>query len=121
MASTVIFHPHHGFALCYATSYEEAPPGLTHPEHGRLVSCGLCGRYGVIPDQGYELEFLPDGTERAPGRRVRPAAGQIEAGVTGGESDARFYLHASLTGDRARMPCRCSGNQSIAARLHPHG
>jgi hypothetical protein len=67
MASTVIFHPHHGFGLCYATRHEDAPPGLTHPEHGRLVSCGLCGRYGVIPDQGRELEFLPPGTERAEG------------------------------------------------------
>lgn len=67
MAQTVIFHPHHGYGLCYATSHEDAPPGLTHPEHGRLVSCGLCGRYGVIPDADHELEFLPAGTERAPG------------------------------------------------------
>lgn len=67
MASTTIFHASSGFGLCYVTHFEEAPAGLTHPEHGRLVSCGLCGRYGVIPEPGHELEFLPPGTERAPG------------------------------------------------------
>ncbi len=66
MASTTIFHTQRGYGLCRATGFTEAPAGLTHPEHGRLVSCGTCGRYGVIPEAGHELEFMPPGTERGP-------------------------------------------------------
>jgi hypothetical protein len=75
MPGTTIFHSAHGYGLCYAAHCTEAPAGLTHPEHGRLVSCGTCGRYGVIPEPGHELEFMPPGTERSPsgGFILRPA------------------------------------------------
>jgi hypothetical protein len=66
VTGSTIFHAQHGYGLCHAVRYTEAPAGLTHPEHGRLVSCGSCGRYGVIPEAGHELEFMPPGTERAP-------------------------------------------------------
>jgi hypothetical protein len=66
MASTTVYHTQRGFGLCHTPAFMEAQAGVTHPEHGRLVSCGLCGRYGVIPEKGYELEFMPPGTERGP-------------------------------------------------------
>jgi hypothetical protein len=75
MASTTIYHTQRGFGLCHAPNYSEVGAGLTHPEYGRLVSCWVCGRLGVIPDAGHELEFMPPGTERAPGGGflLRPA------------------------------------------------
>lgn len=64
--SATIFHPGHGFGLCYG-SYTSVPPELTRPEHGTLVDCRVCGRLGVLPDEGHELEFMPPGTQRGPG------------------------------------------------------
>jgi hypothetical protein len=64
MSGTTIFHSLNGYGMCFAPRYEPAPAGLTHPEHGTVVSCGVCGRYGIIPEEGHELEFLPPGTER---------------------------------------------------------
>jgi hypothetical protein len=59
-----VFHPQFGYSMCYPVSTSPASAGLTHPEHGTRVVCGVCGRLGVIPDGGHELEFLPPGTER---------------------------------------------------------
>jgi len=59
-----VFHPDRGLSMCSAPATSPAQPGLTSPENGTLVTCGLCGRHGVIPDEGHELEFLPPGTER---------------------------------------------------------
>jgi hypothetical protein len=66
MNQATIFHPLYGYSMCYG-SYNGVPVGFTHPEHGTLVACMVCGRTGVIPDEGHELEFLPPGTERDPG------------------------------------------------------
>lgn len=66
MRQTVVFHPKQGYGMCRPVTTGPAQIGLTHPEHGRLVSCGACGRLGVIPEEGHELEFMPPGTERTP-------------------------------------------------------
>lgn len=59
----VVYHPLYGFSLCHGGGYSAS--GVPDPEHGTSVICGLCGRAGVIPDEGHELEFLPPGTQRA--------------------------------------------------------
>lgn len=65
MRSAAVFHPLHGFAMCWG-GYSAAPAGFTSPEHGTLVSCRMCGRLGVLPEPGHELKFLPPGTEYGP-------------------------------------------------------
>jgi hypothetical protein len=64
----VIFHPEgHGISLCYGGYSQSVSLGSdVQPEHGTLVTCMACGRDGVIPDAGHELEFAPPGTEWSP-------------------------------------------------------
>jgi hypothetical protein len=62
-----VFHPLSGYGLCHGAGWEPVQEGITGPPNATLVHCRLCGRYGVIPDEGHELEFLPPGTERGPG------------------------------------------------------
>jgi hypothetical protein len=63
----VIFHPVFGFSLCYGGYSMSASLGPeAQPEHGTLVTCMACGRTGVIPDEGHELDFAPPGTQWAP-------------------------------------------------------
>lgn len=63
MDTAWVFHPVHGFSMCYGP-YSPMPEGWVHPESGMAVDCRVCGRPGVIPDEGQELKFLPPGTER---------------------------------------------------------
>jgi hypothetical protein len=66
--SATIFHPLHGFTLCYGGYDRDAfLDAGAHPANGTLVRCRVCGRTGVLPDEGHELEFMPPGTERGPG------------------------------------------------------
>lgn len=59
-----VFHPLHGWGMCYGT-YEILPPSeVGTVEHGMLVRCGVCQRLGVVPEPGHELAFLPPGTTR---------------------------------------------------------
>lgn len=61
-----VFHPLHGYAMCYGPSAILPPSEVGTVEHGVLVCCGVCRRLGVVPEEGHELEFLPPGTERSP-------------------------------------------------------
>ena len=70
IAQAVIFHPQHGFAMCCGGySVNGNVEASAQPEHGTLVTCWLCGRPGVLPDEGHELEFAPPGSERTPDGR----------------------------------------------------
>jgi hypothetical protein len=66
MAETVVFHPQSGFSMCYGGYSVNANEASAQPEHGLLVTCHVCRRTGVVPDEGHELEFLPPGTQRTP-------------------------------------------------------
>jgi hypothetical protein len=59
-----VFHPLHGFAMCYGPAEILPPSEVGIVEHGMLVRCKVCQRLGVIPEPGHELEFMPPGTER---------------------------------------------------------
>jgi hypothetical protein len=61
-----VFHPLYGYSMCYGPYADPGLPGLDAVAHGTLVTCRVCGRLGVIPEEGHELEFLPPGTERGP-------------------------------------------------------
>lgn len=63
----IVHHPLYGFSLCYNGGYGCFASDLPDPEHGTSVICSTCRRAGVIPDDGYDLEFMPPGTQRAPG------------------------------------------------------
>lgn len=65
MDSKMIYHPLHGYSMCYGPYDDPDLPGPATVEHGTLVTCRVCGRAGVIPDEGHELEFLPPGTVRS--------------------------------------------------------
>jgi hypothetical protein len=68
MTDGTIFHTGRVFSMCYGGySRSEALDSGVQPANGMLVNCLVCRRIGVIPDEGHELEFLPPGTERAPG------------------------------------------------------
>lgn len=67
MDVVTIFHPLHGYGLCYGSySRSKFLADCVQPANGTLVDCRMCGRPGVIPDEGHELKFLPPGTERTP-------------------------------------------------------
>jgi hypothetical protein len=64
-----VFHPLHGFGVCYGPAEILPPSEVGIVEHGVLVRCGVCGRLGVVAEPGHELEFLPSSTERTPDGR----------------------------------------------------